>query len=165
MGSPLQSAQAYSLSKAEQDQKVNMGNSRLTLLLLFCTYAFSSAAVGPIDLCVQAGCCGTGMHTPGPDGTYTGSDNHLYTIYDPRGDGEETWDNWNLICRTSVEGGKTGKLVVLESRTELDCLIEYMNDEFDDPSTLHKYTSNAQRSVRLHGDRADHCRQRALVPQ
>ena len=37
-------------------------------------------------------------------------------------------------------GGKTGKLVVLESRTELDCLIEYMNDEFDDPSTLHKYT-------------------------
>ena len=37
-------------------------------------------------------------------------------------------------------GGKTGKLVVLESRTELDCLIKYMNDEFDDPSTLHTYT-------------------------
>jgi len=39
-----------------------------------------------------------------------------------------------------VEGGKTGKLVVLESRTELDCLIEYMNDEFDDPTALQKYT-------------------------
>ena len=37
-------------------------------------------------------------------------------------------------------GGKTGKLVVLESRTELDCLIEYMNDEFDDPTALQKYT-------------------------
>ena len=39
-----------------------------------------------------------------------------------------------------MEGGKTGKLVVLESRTELDCLIEYMNDQFDDPTVLHKYT-------------------------
>ena len=28
----------------------------------------------------------------------TGSDDHLYTIYDPRADGEETWDNWNLRC-------------------------------------------------------------------
>ena len=39
-----------------------------------------------------------------------------------------------------MEGGKIGKLVVLESRTELDCLIEYMNDQFDDPTVLHKYT-------------------------
>merc|ERR1712130_576180 len=95
--------------------------------------------VGPIDMC-ELGCCGTGMHTPAPDGTYTGSDNHLYTIYDPRGDSEETWDQWNLECKTSVEGGKRGKLVVLESRTELDCRIEYMNDEFDDPPALHKYS-------------------------
>ena len=28
-----------------------------------------------------------------------------------------------------------------------------------------EHTSNAQLSMRLHGDRADHCRQRALVPQ
>ena len=33
-----------------------------------------------------------------------------------------------------------GHLVALESRTELDCLITYMNDEFDDPETLSKYT-------------------------
>ena len=32
--------------------------------------------------------------------------------------------------------GSAGKLVVLESRTELDCLIEFINDEFDDPKTL-----------------------------
>merc|ERR1712038_2036040 len=52
----------------------------------------------------------------------------------------EDWDNWNLICRTSNIGGSVGKLVTLESRTELDCLIEYINDEFDDPSTMSKYT-------------------------
>jgi len=80
------------------------------------------------------------MHTPSPlDGSYTGVGDHLYTIYDPRGDSEETWDQWKQECRTSEEGGKTGRLVVLESRTELDCLIEYMNEEFDDPIALHKY--------------------------
>ena len=70
------------------------------------------------------------MHTPAPDGSYTGMNNnsfllnfavllvfiliscllmfghsgvnnHLYTIFDPRNDGEETWDNWNLICRVN----------------------------------------------------------------
>merc|ERR1712045_203625 len=118
------------LSKIK-DQEVKMGNSGVILLL--CTLAFSSATVGPIDLCGRFGCCGTGMHTPAADGSYTGVDNrvdnHLYTIYDPRVDGEETWDYWDLNCRvTSVEGGKTGKVVVLESMAELDCLIEYMND-------------------------------------
>ena len=46
----------------------------------------------------------------------------------------------NFLIQTSVVEGKRGKLVVLESRTELDCLIEYMNDEFDDPPALHKYS-------------------------
>ena len=32
------------------------------------------------------------MYTPG-------ANDHLYTIYDPRVDGEETWDQWNLECR------------------------------------------------------------------
>ena len=32
--------------------------------------------------------------------------------------------------------GSPGKLVVLDSRTELDCLIEFINDEFDDPKAL-----------------------------
>ena len=30
-------------------------------------------------------------------------------------------------------------MVVLESRTELDCLIEFINDEFDDPAVLRFY--------------------------
>ena len=30
-------------------------------------------------------------------------------------------------------------MVVLESRTELDCLIEFINDEFDDPTVLRFY--------------------------
>ena len=42
--------------------------------------------------------------------------------------------------QTSSIGGSIGKLVTLESRTELDCLIEFINDEFDDPKTLSKYT-------------------------
>ena len=42
--------------------------------------------------------------------------------------------------QTSSIGGSIGKLVTLESRTELDCLIEYINDEFDDPATMSKYT-------------------------
>ena len=28
----------------------------------------------------------------------TGANDHLYTIFDPRADSEETWDNWNLRC-------------------------------------------------------------------
>ena len=32
--------------------------------------------------------------------------------------------------------GSPGKLLVLDSRTELDCLIEFINDEFDDPKAL-----------------------------
>ena len=44
------------------------------------------------------------------------------------------------LHQTSNVGGSVGKLVTLESRTELDCLIEYINDEFDDPSTMSKYT-------------------------
>ena len=32
--------------------------------------------------------------------------------------------------------GTPGKLVVLESRTELDCLIEFINDKFDNPTKL-----------------------------
>merc|ERR1712037_788969 len=141
MGSPLQSLLKHIVSLKLSKIIVKMGNLWFTfLLLLLCTVTLSSAAVGPIDLCGLIGCCGTGMHTPAADGTYTGVDNHLYTIYDPRADGEETWDNWNLICRTSVEGGRTGKVVVLESRAELDCLIEYMNNEFDDPIAPRKYT-------------------------
>ena len=30
-------------------------------------------------------------------------------------------------------------MVVLETRTELDCLIEFINDEFDDPTVLRFY--------------------------
>jgi len=80
------------------------------------------------------------MHTF-VNGTYTGVNDHEYVIYDPRDDSEEDWDYWNLICRTSFGGpsGGPGKLVVLESRTELDCLIEFINDEFDDPTVLSKY--------------------------
>ena len=44
------------------------------------------------------------------------------------------------LHQTTTIGSKKGKLVVLESRTELDCLIEYMNDEFDAPTALQKYT-------------------------
>jgi len=80
------------------------------------------------------------MHTPAADGSYTGTGNHRYVIYDPRDDSLQTWDNWNLICLTSSIGGSIGRLVTLESRTELDCLIEFINDEFDDPKTQSKYT-------------------------
>ena len=43
-----------------------------------------------------------------------------------------------FLPQTSFGGpsGGPGKLVVLESRTELDCLIEFINDEFDDPTVL-----------------------------
>ena len=85
----------------------------------------------------------TGMHTPFPNGSYTGNEilplllcswfflyfttttstttttdscyilsgynthprfitgvnDHLYTIYDPRDDSEETWDYWRVICK------------------------------------------------------------------
>ena len=84
----------------------------------------------------------------------TGANDHLYTIYDPRDDSEEDWDYWNIICRVlfclrnyltphtwlhqtaTGPSGTAGKVVVLESRTELDCLIEFINDEFDDPAKL-----------------------------
>merc|ERR1712072_360273 len=49
------------------------------------------------------------------------------------------------ICRTTPgPSGSPGKLLVLESRTELDCLIEFINDEFDDPKTLSKYAIGLQ---------------------
>ena len=38
--------------------------------------------------------------------------------------------------------GLPGKLVVLESRTELDCLIEFINDQFDNPTKLRWYALN-----------------------
>merc|ERR1712062_138598 len=123
-----------------QVQRILANMNNLALAIFICVLAISLAEV-TVNLCNGGtGCCGTGMHTPSPtDGTYTGSD-HTYEIYDPRADSLEDWDNWNLICRTSNIGGSVGKLVTLESRTELDCLIEYINDEFDDPSTMSKYT-------------------------
>ena len=44
----------------------------------------------------------------------------------------QTWSSQT----TPGPSGSPGKLLVLESRTELDCLIEFINDEFDDPKTL-----------------------------
>merc|ERR1712107_796681 len=111
----------------------NMNN--LALAIFICVLAISLAEV-TVNLCNGGtGCCGTGMHTASADGSYSGVNDHTYVIYDPRADSLEDWDNWNLICRTSNVGGSVGKLVTLESRTELDCLIEYINDEFDDPAT------------------------------
>jgi len=113
----------------------------LRLTIVLCAIGFCSTAVEFENLCSgKASCCGTGMHTPFPNGSYTGVNDHLYTIYDPRDDSEETWDYWNLICRTATgPSGSPGKLLVLDSRTELDCLIEFINDEFDDPKALSKY--------------------------
>merc|ERR1719216_139354 len=76
-------------------------NSLSLAIFICCTIAFSSAANELVNLCTDARCCGTGMHTPATDGTYTGANDHLYTIFDPRADSEETWDNWNLRCLTS----------------------------------------------------------------
>merc|ERR1712203_575824 len=111
---------------------------RMRLVILFFIFGLCSTAVVKKNLCSD-GCCGTGMHTPDENGSYTGS-HHLYTIYDPRDDSPEDWDYWHLICRTTPgPSGLPGKLLVLESRTELDCLIEFINDEFDDPAKLSKY--------------------------
>merc|ERR1712212_566933 len=117
---------------------INMG--RLGLTILLCILGLCSSAVEFKNLC-SGGCCGTGMHTPDAEtGSYTGANDHLYTIYDPRDDSEEDWDYWNIICRTATgPSGTAGKVVVLESRTELDCLIEFINDKFDDPAKLSKY--------------------------
>ena len=53
-------------------------------------------------------------------------------------------ENSNLTPFLQTEegpSGSPGKLVVLESRTELDCLIEFINDKFDDPAKL-RYALN-----------------------
>ena len=36
--------------------------------------------------------------------------------------------------QTSVPAGKRGKLVTLGSRKELDCLLQFINDQFDEPA-------------------------------
>ena len=58
---------------------------------------------------------------------------HKYQIYDPRDTSLSNWQQWNLICL-----GTGGKLVSLQSRRELDCLIKYINDEIDS-NTMQKY--------------------------
>jgi len=36
--------------------------------------------------------------------------------------------------QTSAPAGKRGKLVTLGSRKELDCLLQFINDQFDEPA-------------------------------
>ena len=36
--------------------------------------------------------------------------------------------------QTSAPAGKKGKLVTLGSRKELDCLLQFINDQFDEPA-------------------------------
>jgi len=78
------------------------------------------------------------MHTPDKDGAYTGA-HHKYEVYDPRDTSPSNWQQWSLICL-----GTGGKLVTMQSRRELDCLIKYINDEIDD-TKMNKYT------IGLHG--------------
>ena len=79
---------------------------------------------------------------------------HEYTIFDPKSDTAESWQYWDLICKvlflakfllkkgkwlsfppqTSAPAGKRGKLVTLGSRKELDCLLQFINDQFDEPA-------------------------------
>jgi len=102
--------------------------------LLF-TISISSAEVS-VNLCDGGlGCCGSGMHTPGPNGEYLGADgDHEYKIYEPMVDTPENWSYWDLICKTTAPAGKKGKLVTLGSRKELDCLVQFINDEFGEPA-------------------------------
>ena len=40
-----------------------------------------------------------------------------------------------IICpQTTAPAGKKGKLVTLGSRKELDCLVQFINDEFGEPA-------------------------------
>ena len=40
-----------------------------------------------------------------------------------------------IICpQTTAPSGKKGKLVTLGSRKELDCLVQFINDQFDEPA-------------------------------
>jgi len=98
---------------------------RLGLTILLCILGLCSSAVEFKNLC-SGGCCGTGMHTPDAEtGSYTGANDHLYTIYDPRDDSEEDWDYWNIICRV------------------LFCLRNYLK-----PHTSHMITSDSNRAIR-----------------
>ena len=39
-----------------------------------------------------------------------------------------------IFPQTSAPAGKRGKLVTLGSRKELDCLLQFINDQFDEPA-------------------------------
>ena len=67
---------------------------------------------------------------------------HKYEVYDPRDTTLSNWQQWSLICM-----GQGGKLVTFQSRREMDCLIQYINDEIDS-TKMDKY------AIGLHG-RAD----------
>merc|ERR1712004_954418 len=93
-------------------QRVLTNMNNLALAIFICVLAISLAEV-TVNLCNGGtGCCGTGMHTASADGSYTGTNDHTYVIYDPRADSLEDWDNWNLIyikCwRLSRKAGHSG---------------------------------------------------------
>ena len=54
-------------------------------------------------------------------------------MYDARDTSLSSWNQWNVICL-----GTGGKLVTLQSRREMDCLVKYINDEIDS-TALNKY--------------------------
>ena len=39
-----------------------------------------------------------------------------------------------IVPQTTAPAGKKGKLVTLGSRKELDCLVQFINDEFGEPA-------------------------------
>ena len=42
--------------------------------------------------------------------------------------------NYYILGQTTAPEGKKGKLVTLGSRKELDCLVQFINDEFGEPT-------------------------------
>jgi len=115
-----------------------MSWSQTFLLFLVLTISCSITKGRRVDICQTRECCGTGMHTPDVNGSYDGT-THKYEVYDPRDNTLLSWQQWSLICM-----GTGGYLVRLGSRREMDCLIQYINDEIDS-TRMDKY------AIGLHG--------------
>merc|ERR1719220_105671 len=75
-------------------------------------------------------CCATGMFSI--DGTGAVA-YHKYVIYDYFSEGPTGTDSWNRWKDSCKSDG--GKLLVLENRAEMNCIIKYMVDQYSYGST------------------------------